>query len=36
MVYGSPYEEGKADFLQGLGGLLDNWEGPTVIGGTLI
>lgn len=35
VVYGSPYEEGKADFLQELGDLLDNWEGPTVIGGIL-
>ena len=33
MVYGSPYKEGKMDFLLELEGLLDNWDGPTVIGG---
>lgn len=33
VVYGSPYEEGKAEFLQELGDLLDNWDGPTIIGG---
>jgi len=33
VVYGSPYKEGKMDFLLELEGLLDNWDGPTVIGG---
>lgn len=32
-VYGSPYEEGKLEFIQELHDLLDNWDGPTVIGG---
>lgn len=33
VVYGSPYEEGKLEFLKELEDLLDNWDGPTVIGG---
>ena len=33
MVYGSPYEEGKLDFLAELERLLVNWDGPTVLGG---
>jgi exonuclease III len=33
VVYGSPYEEGKLEFLLELEELLTNWEGPTVIGG---
>jgi hypothetical protein len=33
IVYGSPYEEGKLRFIQELESLLDNWDGPTVIGG---
>jgi hypothetical protein len=33
VVYGSPHEEGKLRFIQELGAFLDNWEGPTVIGG---
>jgi hypothetical protein len=32
-VYGSPYDEGKSDFIQELHSLLDNWDGPTLIGG---
>lgn len=32
-VYGSPYEEGKLDFIQELHSLVENWDGPTVIGG---
>ena len=35
-VYGSSYEEGKADFIQELNSLLENWDGPTLIGGILI
>lgn len=33
MVYGSPYDEGKISFIQELETFLDNWDGPTVIGG---
>jgi exonuclease III len=33
VVYGSPYEEGKLRFIQELESLLDNWDGPTVMGG---
>ena len=32
-VYGSPYEEGKADFIQELHDVIDNWSGPTLFGG---
>ena len=32
-VYGSPYDEGKQEFINELENLLDNWDGPTVIGG---
>lgn len=32
-VYGSPYEEGKSEFIQELHTLLENWDGPTLIGG---
>lgn len=32
-VYGSPYNEGKSDFIQELHSLLNNWDGPTLIGG---
>jgi hypothetical protein len=30
VVYGSPYEEGKSEFLQELENILGNWDGPTV------
>jgi len=33
VVYGSPYEEGKLEFLQELENILGNWDGPTVLGG---
>lgn len=33
MVYGSPYDEGKMDFLLELEGLLDKLDVRTVIGG---
>ena len=33
MVYGSPYDEEKQEFINELENLLDNWDGPTVIGG---
>ena len=32
-VYGSAYEEGKADFIQELSSLLENWDGPALVGG---
>jgi endonuclease/exonuclease/phosphatase family metal-dependent hydrolase len=32
-VYGSSYEEGKAEFIQELHEILDNWSGPTLLGG---
>jgi len=32
-VYGSPYDEGKQEFINELENLLDNWDGPTMIGG---
>jgi hypothetical protein len=31
-VYGSPYEEGKADFIQELHDVMKNWFGPTLFG----
>ena len=33
VVYGSAYEEGKPEFIIELHELLDNWDGPTLIGG---
>jgi hypothetical protein len=32
-VYGSPYEEGKANFIQELHEVVENWSGPTLFGG---
>ena len=32
-VYGSPYEEGKAEFISELHELFLNWDGPALIGG---
>ena len=32
-VYGSAYEEGKMEFIEELEGMLENWSGPTVLGG---
>jgi hypothetical protein len=32
-VYGSPYEDGKQEFINELHSLLENWDGPTLIGG---
>lgn len=32
-VYGSAYEEGKQEFIDELHSLLNNWDGPTLIGG---
>ena len=33
VVYGSPYEEGKQEFIDELHTLFDNWDGPMLIGG---
>jgi hypothetical protein len=33
IVYGSPFDEGKQDFINELEELLVNWDGPTVVGG---
>lgn len=32
-VYGSPYEEGKDAFIQEIHDIMDNWSGPTLVGG---
>ena len=33
MVYGSPYEDGKQEFIDELHLLSENWLGPLLIGG---
>lgn len=33
IVYGSPYEEGKQEFLDELHAVMASWKGPTLIGG---
>jgi hypothetical protein len=33
VVYRSPYEEGKSDFIVELHSILGKWQGPTLIGG---
>ncbi|KAJ1254666.1 hypothetical protein BS78_01G043500, partial [Paspalum vaginatum] len=33
VVYGSPYEEGKQEFLEELDAMVSKWNGPTLIGG---
>jgi hypothetical protein len=33
VVYGSPYDEGKPAFIDGLHEVLSQWEGPTLMGG---
>jgi hypothetical protein len=33
-VYGSPYEEGKMEFVDELHSVMDKWNGPTMVGGT--
>ena len=33
VVYGSPYEEGKQEFIDELNTISDNWDGPMIIGG---
>lgn len=36
VVYGSPYEDGKQNFIDELHGLTACWQGPTLIGGISI
>jgi hypothetical protein len=33
VIYGSPYEEGKQDFIDELHSIMEKWQGPTLIGG---
>jgi hypothetical protein len=33
VVYDSPYEEFKVDFLEELEVVMTRWQGPTLIGG---
>lgn len=33
VVYGSPYEEGKHDFLLELHQVMSKWQGPIMVGG---
>lgn len=33
VVYGSPYEDGKQDFLDELDKVMGSWQGPVMIGG---
>jgi hypothetical protein len=33
VVYGCPYEEGKAEFIDELHIVLASWQGPTLVGG---
>jgi len=33
VVYGSPYEPGKQDFINELHNILNSWDGPTMFGG---
>jgi hypothetical protein len=33
VVYGSPYENGKAEFIAELHAIMNNWQGPILIGG---
>jgi hypothetical protein len=35
VVYGSPYEEFKEQFITKLDEVLSRWQGATLIGGTL-
>jgi len=36
VVYGSPYEDGKQEFIDELHLFTENWSGPLLIGGTSI
>jgi endonuclease/exonuclease/phosphatase family metal-dependent hydrolase len=33
IVYGSPYDEGKPEFIDELHLVLSKWQGPTIVGG---
>lgn len=33
VIYGSPYEDGKQAFLEELNTVMEEWHGPTLIGG---
>jgi hypothetical protein len=33
VVYGSPYEDRKVEFIDELHLMLSEWQGPTIIGG---
>jgi hypothetical protein len=36
VVYGSPYDEGKSEFIDELHRVLSTWQGPTILGVILI
>jgi hypothetical protein len=36
VVYGSPYEEKKPEFIKELHLVMDGWQGPTLMGVILI
>jgi hypothetical protein len=33
VVYGSPYEEFKLEFIDELDSIMSRWQGPTIVGG---
>jgi hypothetical protein len=33
VVYGSPYEESKIEFIEELDSVMGGWQGPTLLGG---
>jgi hypothetical protein len=33
VVYGSPYEESKTEFIEELDKVMGDWQGPTLAGG---
>jgi hypothetical protein len=33
VVYGSPYDSDKLEFLEDLSSVLGKWQGPTLVGG---
>jgi hypothetical protein len=35
VVYVSPHEDGKQEFINGLHLVMDNWNRPTLVGGDL-
>jgi hypothetical protein len=36
VVYGTPYEDAKVEFINELHEVMTKWQGPTVLGGILI